>query len=480
MAEEKDKEPNVKVHKAKPLPPPAPAADERPALKVINGKGKGRKKQKPCINGEPAYIEWPDSKDDGTPVGMTEENLSLLLAVLAVDVKQNEMTKDLEFAGRILESIPNDGQRSTNCITKIRGEGLKRGLKSSRDDLTATLELIAAKNKHNPAADFLLANEREYRQAVAGGDTTDYIRGVFDRLKLDPNDETQNPALCYALFNRWLVAAARAPFNTLEKADAYQGIIVFVGGQYIGKSRFFRFLVPDNSLIDNNVSLDPKNKDSVWRAVRRWGANLNEFDTTMRKDRVGEMKNFITAENDTFRKTYARAFETAPRKTFFFATINNQRFLYDDTGDRRYWPIVLESIDFDGWTAQESRMMWGQVMTLAFAEDDKSHTSEKPGKVAWWPMVEELKELERTQEVHKVESEEEVALRDSLEWDVEDCFWNERTSTEIAVMFHDTYGLNLSTRKIGRVLTSLMAKEPRIKRDRRRRYHVPPMKKAER
>ena len=35
------------------------------------------------------------------------------------------------------------------------------------------------------------------------------------------------------------------------------------------------------------------------------------------------------------------------RKTSFYATVNNEEFLKDETGNRRYWVIPVEKIDFD-------------------------------------------------------------------------------------------------------------------------------------
>lgn len=465
----------------------------KPDLKVLDGNGKfvdpnGRNPNRPKwkLPGEPDYIPWPECKDDddNAPIGMTESNLLELLAVLGVDVHENEMTKDLEFSGKILDGIPDGGKRSTLCITKLKGEALKRGLKSTRDDLTATLELVASRNRRNPSGTFLDECEHEYRKAVANGDTTDYIKGVFNRLKLDTSAEKQDPLLCYSLFRKWLISGARAPFNTLEKGDMYQGVIVLVGGQGIGKTRFMMKLIPDNALWAVGLKVNPNNKDSLMTVLTHWCAELGEFGTTMSDKRKEDLKNFFTRNSDILRKPYGRATENFPRKTFFYASTNDAKFLVDDTGDRRYWPVMIVGINFDGWTEKDSRLMWGQVMTLAFAEWDKNHTSKKAGAVCWWLTQKEQKALSRMQESNKAESSEESTIKDLLDWSADKVEWKRLSKTEIAVMLGAAAGgKHFNENKISRILSRLKETDPtfsgieHIRTKTARMWLVPPLRK---
>ena len=448
------------------------------ALASWNGKTYTRKKKKKASTD----VFFPDlDEKSGKPVGMTEENLQALMDALGVEVADNEMSKDLEFYGDLFQQIPDDGNRSTNCITKLRGEGIKRGLKAPRDDWTTTIELIASKNKRSPSREFLLQAKAAYLQAVHDGNPRDFIKETFERFKLDPEDG-QDVQLCSSLFTRWLVAAARAPFNSIAKGDQYQGVLVLVGPQHIGKTRFLLHLVPDARLRAVGLKVNPTNKDSVWKVVRKWGVELGEFGTTMTAKRVEDLKNFVTSDSDTFRKPYAKAPQAYPRQTFFYASTNQKQFLCDETGDRRYWQIVLKGIDFTGWTAETSRLLWGQVMTLAFAADDTDYTSKKAGKVQWWPTDKEFDALEAAQESHNVESEEVAALKDILDWEENDTSkWMDKTATEtINILSEYRKGRDLSPVKLGKELKRMMRTDKRILYKRgahgSRRYRIPPVK----
>jgi len=424
---------------------------------------------------------WPDANAEGKPVGMTEANLQKLLDILSVKVYQNDMSKELEFDGAIFSNIPNDGMKAANCVTKLRGEAIKRGLRSSRDDLNCTIELIASKHRRSPAQEYLLMAQKAYLDATVNGTApVDYVKKVFERIHLDPSAVEQDADLCYRFFLHWLVGAARAPFNTLQKGEMYQGIIVLVGSQHVGKTRFLRHLVPDQELRSTGLKVDPNDKDSVWRVVRKWGVELGEFGTTMSAKRVEDLKNFLTADRDIFRKPYGKSHVEYARTTFFYGSTNQKKFLCDETGDRRYWPIILSYIDFDGWDEKESLLMWGQVMTLAFDPADTDHTSKKPGPVKWWPSDEELNALAKFQENHKMETEEEVALRDLLDWNAPEDDWEDLTVTElINNLAENRTGRDLSTVRMGKTLKCISLADPRVHLQRTansRNWHVPPMR----
>lgn len=420
-------------------------------------------------------VFWPDMDAKGRPVILTEGNAQALLDSLGISLRNNEMTKSIEFYGDVFKGIPNDGDRVKNCITKIRGEAAKVGLKLQRQDLIDALELIAARHVYHPARNFLKKARADY-----GDSSADFIGQSFDCFILD-DESAAHRDLCLSMYTRFLVAAARAPFNTLRKNESYQGILILVGPQHIGKTRFLEYLVPSPDMRCAGVKVNPNNRDDVWRSVSFWAVELGEFGTSMSAKRVEDMKNFVTASKDVFRKAYGRGLTKAARQTFFYGSTNQQRFLCDETGDRRYWPIVLKGFDFADFPP--ANLLWGQVMTLAFADGDSSHSSREPGRVAWWLSDTELDELTRMQEAHKVESEEETALKDLLDWNAPELYWQKRTATELATLIaNTTHGGRMSAVRIGKTLKRMSMTDKRIKcqrTERARTYTVPPMKNIE-
>ena len=414
---------------------------------------------------------WPDVDAKGRPV-VTEANVQALLDSLGVSLRSNEMTKTIEFYGSTFAGIPNDGDRTKNCITKLRGEAAKKGLRMQRQDLIDALDLIASRHKYHPARNFLKKAREEY-----GDSTADYIKQSFDCFILDSESAARRD-LCLSMYTHFLVAAARAPFNSLQKNESYQGILILVGPQHIGKTRFLEYLVPSPDMRCTGVKVNPNNRDDLWKASKFWGVELGEFGTSMSAKRVEDMKNWVTASKDVFRKPYAAGFSDFPRQSFYYGSTNQQRFLCDETGDRRYWPITLKGFDFTNFPP--ANLLWGQVMTLAFADGDDTHSSRKAGRVTWWLSDEELDEMTQMQEAHKVESEEEAALKDMLDWDAQEMFWQEITATELAAMLSNRMHCGrLSAVRIGKSLTRMSLTDHRIKRRRSKKartYTVPPIK----
>lgn len=447
------KEPIV-VRQAKELPPPVP----------------DRQNGKAAAGG----IEWPDVNERGKPIALTEANAAALLEAIGVRVRVNEMSKDLDFSGRCLEGIPHDGSRTKNSITRIRSEGARLGVNTTYDNWLDMIELIAARYKFNPARDFLQKAQREFDPTT---DTADYIGQAFSCFELDP-DDGQDADLCYSEFLHFFVGAARAPFNTFQKCESYQGILILVGPQHIGKTRWLEKVIPFPEMRESGKSLNPSNRDNLWLIIRHWGVELGEFENTMKKTKVESMKNFVTSSRDTFRKPYGRGFSEYPRQSFFYGSTNSVRFLRDDTGDRRYWPIVIKRLHLEKWP--DPLKFWGQVMALAFDPNDKTYT--KMGAVSWWLEDDELDRLTRMQEAHKVETEEEAALHDILDWKAPLAEWLEKTSTQVAnILMNCRKGRDLSPVKIGKVLQRMAMSDNRIRYKTAhsgRLYRVPPVRKG--
>lgn len=86
------------------------------------------------------------------------------------------------------------------------------------------------------------------------------------------------------------------------------------------------------------------NKDDRLQMTCNWLICLEEIDSLSRKEQ-NQLKAMITLETVQDRPAYARHFEVRRRICSFCATGNNEHFLNDPTGSRRWLPFVVESID---------------------------------------------------------------------------------------------------------------------------------------
>ena len=81
-------------------------------------------------------------------------------------------------------------------------------------------------------------------------------------------------------------------------------------------------------------------KDAYEQLQGSWIIEIAEM-AAARKSEVESIKQFISKQEDTYRAAYARRTQTHPRQCAFFGTTNDDEFLRDVTGARRFWPIVV-------------------------------------------------------------------------------------------------------------------------------------------
>lgn len=166
-----------------------------------------------------------------------------------------------------------------------------------------------------------------------------------------------------------------ALFNVIECPFSLDIILVFNGRQGIGKTRFFEKLALKSQFFGEGICLDPRDKDSVMQATSKWISELGEIGSTMRKD-MDSVKAFLTKSTDEYRTPYGKASLHYPRMTSFVGTVNDEEFLIDQTGNRRFVTIPLPSdlvIDYETQIKQfDALQLWAQVYELIKDKDKSS------------------------------------------------------------------------------------------------------------
>lgn len=59
------------------------------------------------------------------------------------------------------------------------------------------------------------------------------------------------------------------------------------------------------------------------------------------------VKAYITRQEDNYRQPYQKYTTTIPRRCVFIGTTNNDRFLSDKTGNRRFYPVEAKANGYD-------------------------------------------------------------------------------------------------------------------------------------
>lgn len=178
--------------------------------------------------------------------------------------------------------------------------------------------LVAQRNTFDPVANYLQSLQWD---------------GVprIDRLYIDYFGAEDCPYTRAVTRKALVGAVARA----IVPGTKFDTMTVVQGAQGIGKTTFFSRL--GRGWFSNSVgTFEGKEAAELLRGV--WIVEIGELEALSRSD-VKLVKQFLSKTEDQYRAAYARRTEKHPRHCVFFGTTNNQEYLRDPTGNRRFWPV---------------------------------------------------------------------------------------------------------------------------------------------
>ncbi len=188
--------------------------------------------------------------------------------------------------------------------------------------------------------------------------------------------------------NFWISIAARI----MRPGCKVDTMVIFEGQQGKLKSTAFDVIGGD-WFTESGASVTEK--DFFQQLQGKLIIEIAELDGFSRAD-MRRIKSVISRRVDRFRASYGHFSEDHPRQCIFVGTTNEQHYLEDTTGARRFWPIrtnVTGDIDIAGIRANRDQL---------FAEARARFDRDEP----WWemPAEETMREQERRREADEWES----------------------------------------------------------------------------
>ena len=359
------------------------------------------------LNAVDWYGEFVDVNGKGKPLE-TISNVEEALSRLGVVVRYNIVSKDVEII------IPGEGYTVDNSANAsmawIMSAMVKFGIPCGK--LQDYLCNIADRNQYNPVATWITSKPWD-----GSGRLAEFIETV----KAD-GEETGNP-LCrvwmlkHAMIKRWMLSAVAASFN--PQGVSAHGVLVFQGAQNIGKTHWFKNLVPaDLCLTKDGLNIRPDDRDSVKKVISYWLVELGELDSTFRKADIAALKAFITQDSDVMRRAYARGESKYARRTVFFASVNPRQFLHDPTGNRRYWTISCAGINHEHGI--DMQQVWAEVYENHYQRGE-----------SWMLSDSEMAMLNEHNEDYEVLDPIEERISTRMDWDAPEADWDWYTATDI-------------------------------------------------
>lgn len=110
-----------------------------------------------------------------------------------------------------------------------------------------------------------------------------------------------------------------------------------------------------------DTDLDLQNKDSLLALPGHWVYEIAELGSLMRAEER-KQKSFLSRQEDEYRPPYGTRMTRVPRQNVFIGTTNEEEYLKDATGARRFWPVLVgDLVDHAGLLA-ERELLYAEAL----------------------------------------------------------------------------------------------------------------------
>lgn len=223
---------------------------------------------------------------------------------------------------------------------------------------------------------------------VSSPDVEDSIIRVFDENKVSPPVEWFKSLVWDGVprLDTWLQSAYNTPDDVYHRAVAsnwlkglvkrlvhpgckFDYVLVLEGRQGIRKSTSLAVLGGDWHV---ETVFSPDNKDFFMLFAGKAIVEFSEGETLSRTE-AKKLKAVITMQHDKYRPPYDRSAKEFPRQCIFAMTTNQEQYLKDETGNRRWLPVrVLENANID-WLRDNREQLFAEAYHRVVNLDESTH-----------------------------------------------------------------------------------------------------------
>ena len=223
----------------------------------------------------------------------------------------------------------------------------------------------------------------------------DWIEFVANQVKV-AGDELSNQ-YWRTCFKKWFVAMVA---SWMKDEVVNHTVLVLIGRQGIFKTTWLDHLIPPALRgYSSKLPLSGQiSKDDRLRLCENAMLNIDELDAICGRE-MNIVKSLLTSTDVNERAAYGRLKERRVRLASFCASTNNREFLTDVTGNRRWLPFEVESIQNPFHTTLPYELMYAQAKYLV-----------EQGWFSYWFDMQEMEELEKHNEQFRAQENEEQLL----------------------------------------------------------------------
>lgn len=198
-----------------------------------------------------------------------------------------------------------------------------------------------------------------------------------------------------AIGRRWLISAVARVMRPGCQADH---TLVLEGLQGAGKSRTARALAVKPEWFADRIP-DLHTTDAAIQLAGRWVVEVAELAAIRHTASIESTKAYLTRTHDVYRPPYGRRSLSVPRQCVFIGSTNEDAYLRDRTGNRRFWPVRCGDIDIECLESDRDQL-WAEAMD-AYRAGEPWHLDRDEQSIAAAEQDERVMVSELEHEVHE-------------------------------------------------------------------------------
>lgn len=217
------------------------------------------------------------------------------------------------------------------------------GKEPAKDKIADALALIGERRAYHPVRDYLarlrwdgVSRLDEWLVRYAGAPDTAYVAAVGRKI---------------------FCAGVR---RAMQCGCKFDHVPVLQGAQGLGKSRLIKALSPNPEWFSDQIKVGADAKEIIERSAGTWIGEIAELDGFNKRE-TNAIKSFVTTTEDRSRPAYGRYTVTQPRQFILIGTTNEQAFLSDLTGNRRWWPVPVAHCNIAGLIGVRDQL-WAEAV----------------------------------------------------------------------------------------------------------------------
>lgn len=300
-------------------------------------------------------FSWMKNLDTDPNTGQVKKTINNIVMILenSAGIKGKIALDEFANRGMVLGPLPWNSEDGKRFWTDVDDAELARYLEigfgiTGLEKIDKALVIVSFKNKFNDVKTYIESQKWDGKKRI-------------DTLLHDYLGTEQNVYTADVMRKSLAAAVGRA----IDGSIKYDYIPILVGAQGIGKSTFVAKLGGD-WFSDSLTNFEGKEAAEMVQGT--WINELAELAGFNRSE-TNAIKQFVSKQHDIYREAYGKRTNKYPRRCVFFGTTNEDTFLRDATGNRRFWPVTCGVVEptksiFDDLDKGEVGQIWAEAAFL--------------------------------------------------------------------------------------------------------------------